>query len=73
MPKQRHRELVEQGSNNIFADLGFPNAEEHLVKVQLVFKIDTVRKKRRLKQVEAGRLFGICQPDVSKMLRGDFR
>jgi predicted XRE-type DNA-binding protein len=73
MPKQRHREPVEQGSNNIFADLGFPNAEEHLVKAQLVFKIDTIMKKRRLKQVEAARLFGIRQPDVSKMLRGDFR
>ena len=31
------------------------------------------RKKRRLKQVEAARLFGILQPDVSKMLRGEFR
>ncbi len=30
-------------------------------------------KKRRLKQVEAGQLFGVRQPDVSKMLRGDFR
>ena len=73
MPKQRHREPVEQGSNNIFADLGFPNAGEHLLKAQLVFKIDTLMKKRRLKQVEAARLFGIRQPDVSKMLRGDFR
>jgi predicted XRE-type DNA-binding protein len=30
-------------------------------------------KKRRLKQVEAAGLFGVRQPDVSKMLRGDFR
>jgi predicted XRE-type DNA-binding protein len=63
----------EIGSRNVFKDLGLPNAEEHLVKAQLVFKIDTLMKKRRLKQVEAAALFGICQPDVSKMLRGDFR
>ena len=63
----------EIGSRNVFKDLGLPNAEEHLVKAQLVFKIDTIMKKRRLKQVEAATLFGTRQPDVSKMLRGDFR
>ena len=73
MPKQPSYEPVEQGSDNIFADLGFPNAEEHLVKAKLVYKIDAIMKKRRLKQVEAARLFGILQPDVSKMLRGEFR
>ena len=30
-------------------------------------------KDRGLKQVEAAELFGVRQPDVSKMLRGDFR
>ena len=63
----------EKGSDNVFKDLGFPNAEEHLIKAQLVLKIDTIMKKRHLKQVEAAGLFGIRQPDVSKMLRGDFR
>ena len=58
---------------NVFKDVGTPNPEEHLVKAQLVFKIDTIMKKRRLKQVEAAGLFGVRQPDVSKMLRGDFR
>jgi predicted XRE-type DNA-binding protein len=63
----------ETGSRNVFKDLGLPNAEEHLIKAQLVFKIDTILKDRRLKQVEAAELFGIRQPDVSKMLRGEFR
>jgi len=61
------------GSGNLFGDIGVPNAEEHLIKAQLVFKIDTIMKRRRLKQVEAAELFGVGQPDVSKMLRGDFR
>ena len=61
------------GSGNVFQDIGVPNAEEHLVKAQLVFKIDTILKKRGLKQVEAADLFGVRQPDVSKMLRGEFR
>jgi predicted XRE-type DNA-binding protein len=61
------------GSGNVFKDIGVPNAEEHMVKAQLVLKIDTILKKRGLKQVEAADLFGVRQPDVSKMLRGDFR
>jgi predicted XRE-type DNA-binding protein len=63
----------EIGSRNVFKDIGVPNAEEHLVKAQLVFKIDTIMKDRGLKQVEAAGLFGVRQPDVSKMLRGEFR
>ena len=63
----------ETGSRNVFKDLGIPNAEEHLVKAQLVFKIDRIMKSRGLNQAEAAELLGIKQPDVSKMLRGEFR
>jgi predicted XRE-type DNA-binding protein len=68
-----NRKRYEIGSHNVFKDIGVPNAEDHLVKTQLVFKIDTIMKKRHLKQVEAAELFGIHQPDVSKMLSGEFR
>ena len=67
------RRGYDPSSGNVFKDLRVPNAEEHLVKAQLVFKIDTIMKERRLKQVETAELFGIRQPDVSKMLRGEFR
>ena len=63
----------EVGSSNVFKDIGVPNADEHLVKAQLVYKIDTIMKKRRMKQTEAAALFGVRQPDISKMLRGEFR
>jgi predicted XRE-type DNA-binding protein len=63
----------EVGSGNVFEDLGLPNAEEHLVKAQLVFKIQAIMKQRGLKQAELAGLLGIRQPDVSKMIRGEFR
>jgi predicted XRE-type DNA-binding protein len=69
MTKKGH----EASSGNVFKDIGIPNAEEHLIKAQLVFKIDSIMKDRGLKQVEAADLFGIRQPDISKMLRGEFR
>ncbi len=63
----------EVGSDNVFADAGVPDAEEHLVKAQLMYKIDALLKARGLKQAEVADLLGIRQPDVSKMLRGNFR
>ncbi len=49
------------------------SAEDSLLKAQLVGKIGALLKERGLKQVEAARLFGVKQPDISKMLHGDFR
>jgi predicted XRE-type DNA-binding protein len=58
---------------NVFNDLGLPNPEEHLIKAKLVIRIGDILKHRGLKQIDAAALFGIRQPDVSEMLRGDFR
>lgn len=54
-------------------DIGIPHAEEHFVKAQLVFKIDMIMKKRRMKQTEAAVLLSVRQPDIPKMLRDEFR
>ena len=32
----------EIGGRNVFEDLGVPNADEHVIKAQLVFKIETI-------------------------------
>ncbi len=69
MSKHRYK----KGSPNVFKDIGVPNAEEHFIKAQLVFKIDAILKKRGMKQVDAAKLFQVRQPDISKMLRGEFR
>ena len=63
---------IERGSGNVFADLGFPDAEAHLLKAELVTRIDNIIRERGLKQVEAAKLLGLSQPDVSRLLRGHF-
>ena len=68
----RSRTFEIRGSN-IFKVIGTPNADEHLVKAHLVYEIDRIMKERAMKQTEAADLFGVRQPDVSKMLRGEFR
>ena len=64
---------IERGSGNVFADLGRPAAEAHRLKAALVTRIDTIVRQRGLKQVEAAKLLGLSQPDVSRLLRGSFR
>jgi predicted XRE-type DNA-binding protein len=64
---------IEPGSGNVFADIGLPGAGEHAVKAGLVTRIRAIVKGRRLTQAAAGRIMGLKQPDVSKMLRGEFR
>ena len=69
----RRRIEIEGGTGNVFADLGYPDAEEILVKAQLVSKIAEIIEHRGLTQVEAARLLGLNQPKISAMLRGRFR
>ena len=72
MPKDKDVS-IERGSGNVFADIGMPDAEEHLIKAQLVTRIRDIIKRRRLTQQAAGEIIGLKQPDVSKVLRGEFR
>ncbi len=64
---------VERGRGNVFADPGFPDADAHLVKAELVSRIDDIVRKRGITQTEAARLPGLSRPDVSRLPRGDFR
>ncbi len=64
---------VERGSGNVFADLGRPDAAGQLAKAKLVASIDAIIRSRRLTQIDAGAILGLSQPDVSRLLRGDFR
>lgn len=69
----RAKTKVEAGSGNVFADINLPNAEEHLVKASLVSRVHELIRARKLTQVEAGRILGIGQPDLSKILNGQFQ
>ncbi|NMQ21059.1 XRE family transcriptional regulator [Candidatus Competibacter phosphatis] len=63
----------EKGSTNVYADLGFPDAEEMFRKAQLTNEIDKIIKTRRWSRRKAAEVVGIPQPELSAMLRGHFR
>ena len=64
---------IEKGSTNVYADLGYENPEEMVVKAQLATKIGEIIHRRKLTQIQAAELLGIPQPKLSNMLRGQFR
>ncbi|MEI8153991.1 MAG: helix-turn-helix transcriptional regulator [Hyphomicrobiales bacterium] len=59
----------ETGSGNVFADLGFENAEQELLKAHLTLQIYKIVKARKLTQAQAAALLGIQQPHVSLLMR----
>jgi predicted XRE-type DNA-binding protein len=71
MTKERLRFVV--GSGNVYADLGFRDAERMLVKAELVSAIAGIIAERGLSQVSAAELLGLTQPKLSNLLRGQFR
>jgi predicted XRE-type DNA-binding protein len=64
---------LEVGSRNVYADLGYSDADDMLVKAQLVSKISEIIGNRGYSQTHAAQQLGLPQPKLSKLLRGQFR
>src|SRR5438477_5554812 len=57
---------------NVWLQLGFPDAEEHYLKAELVLRLDRAIKSLGLTQRVAARRMGTTQPELSKILGGKF-
>ncbi len=67
MPKNKKNPIVTPSSGNVFADLGFADADERKTKVRLAFAINQIVQRRRLSQAEAACRLSINQPKVSAL------
>ncbi len=67
--KKTTRTVVEDGTGNVFADLGLANPEREQLRAHLTLQIYRLIKKRGLTQTEAGDILGIKQPHVSALMR----
>jgi predicted XRE-type DNA-binding protein len=63
----KKREMVDAGSGDVFTDLGFADAGERKLRVQLAMQLNELIAARRLTQAQAATLFGIPQPHVSEL------
>src|SRR5688572_6675296 len=61
---------VEISSGNVFADLGFEDAEERLLKANLATKIAQLIEKKGWTQAQTAQRTALDQPKVSRLLRG---
>lgn len=61
------------GSDNVFADLGRPDPEEHLLKAKLVSRIQRLLDERGMTDAQAAESFDMTPANVDRMLRGGFR
>lgn len=61
---------AEVGSGNVFADLGFEDSEERLLKAKLATKIAQLIEKKGWTQAQTAQRTALEQPKVSRLLRG---
>ena len=61
-------EEITRGSGKVFADLGYPDAEERQTKLRLAHALNQIIEKRHLTQAAAAELLGVNQPKVSALL-----
>lgn len=65
--KARKRETVVPGTGDVFIDLGFADAGERKLRVQLALRVNDLISERNLTQTKAAALFCIPQPHVSEL------
>jgi predicted XRE-type DNA-binding protein len=66
----RTREKFEESSGNVFADLGFEDSDERLLKAELASKIAQLIQKKGWTQAQTAERTALDQPKVSRLLRG---
>lgn len=59
----------EESSGNVFADLGFKDSEQELLKARLTVQIYKLLSERGITQADAATLLGTTQPQVSALMR----
>jgi predicted XRE-type DNA-binding protein len=59
---------ITRGTGNLFADLGYPDAEERQTKLRLAHALNQIIAQRHLTQTEAAKLLDVNQPKISALL-----
>ena len=62
----------EEGTGNIFADLGLKDSDELFGRAQIGFCVYKIVQVKKLKQREIAAVLGIAQSDVSHLMNGHY-
>ena len=63
---------IETGSENVFRDLGFDEAEAENLKLRstLIIRIIKMVRESEMTQSDAANVFGVTQPRLNQLLKG---
>ena len=62
-------DAITRGTGNVFADLGYADADERQTKLRLAHAVNGVIARRRLTQTAAAEKLAVSQPKVSALAR----
>jgi predicted XRE-type DNA-binding protein len=68
----RKKIKFEEGSENVFADLGLKDSDELFGRAQIGFCVHKIVNGKNLKQREIAAVLGIAQSDVSHLMNGHY-
>jgi predicted XRE-type DNA-binding protein len=60
-------DTITRGTGNLFADLGYADAEERQTKLRLAYMINEIIASKRLSQTAAAARLGVSQPKISAL------
>ena len=63
---------VQEGSGNVFADIGLKNADELYFRAHIGIEVLKILGQQKLKQPEISKLLDIRQSEVSHLMNGHF-
>lgn len=63
------QDAITRGTGNVFADLGYADADERQTKLRLAHAVNSVIARRRLTQTAAAEQLAVSQPKVSALAR----
>lgn len=70
--KQKINEKKLLVNSNIFADLGDPEAEQTLVRTQILAGIIDIINERNFTEAEKAKILGISKLEASQLIKGKF-
>jgi predicted XRE-type DNA-binding protein len=70
--KDQNPLAYEEGSGNVFADLGLKDADALFTRAQLGFHVCAILKAGKLKRREIAILLGIDPPEVAHLMNGHY-
>jgi predicted XRE-type DNA-binding protein len=69
---RKNKIKFEEGSRNVFANLGLKDSDELFARAQIGFCVHKIVNDKNLKQWEIGAVLGIAQSDVPHLMNGQY-